>query len=200
MVKLANSRSRAFGLATAVLVSAVVIPVVSLAQPMALGERIKQCLSCHGEDGNSTVEKIPSLAGQPEFFLLNQLVLMREGVRQIEAMTPFVKELKDDDIQGLATYFAKLPAKASGEKLDPDLVKRGAELAEKMRCASCHLPSLAGQEQMPRLAKQRIDYMIHALKAFRDNKRSGADTAMTASILGAGDADIAALSHYAASK
>ena len=29
---------------------------------------------------------------------------------------------------------------------------------------------------MPRLAKQRIDYLIHSLKEFRDNKRSGADT------------------------
>jgi hypothetical protein len=29
---------------------------------------------------------------------------------------------------------------------------------------------------MPRLAKQRVDYMIHAMKEFRDNKRSGADT------------------------
>ena len=34
-----------------------------------------------------------------------------------------------------------------------------------MRCSSCHLPSLAGQEQMPRLARQRIDYMIEAMKA-----------------------------------
>jgi cytochrome c553 len=24
---------------------------------------------------------------------------------------------------------------------------------------------------MPRLAKQRVDYMIHAMKEFRDNKR-----------------------------
>ena len=32
---------------------------------------------------------------------------------------------------------------------------------------------------MPRLAKQRVDYMIYALKAFRDDKRSGADTLMS---------------------
>ena len=58
------------------------------------------------------MENIPSLAGQPAFFILNQLFLMREGVRKIEAMAPFVKDLKDDDLDALAKHFAKLPAKA----------------------------------------------------------------------------------------
>jgi cytochrome c553 len=53
---------------------------------------------------------------------------------------------------------------------------------------------------MPRLAKQRIDYMIEALKAFRDNKRSGADTLMSATVYGVSDADLEALAHYAASR
>ena len=69
-----------------------------------------------------------------------------------------------------------------------------------LRCGFCHLPSLAGQMQMPRLAKQRIDYMIDSLKALRDNTRSGADTQMSASIYGVSDADLAALAHYAASR
>ena len=53
---------------------------------------------------------------------------------------------------------------------------------------------------MPRLAGQRIDYMIDAMKAYRDNKRSGADTAMTAVVIGVSDEDLTALAHYAASK
>lgn len=170
------------------------------AQSMTLQERVKTCAACHGEDGNSKLQNVPSLAGQPEFFVLNQLFLMREGVRKIEAMDGLVKNLKDDELQGLAVHFSKLAPKPSDEKIDPSLVEQGAALAAKMRCASCHLPTLAGQEQMPRLARQRIDYMIEAMKAFRDNKRSGADTAMTAVIVGASDADLTALAHYAASK
>ena len=53
---------------------------------------------------------------------------------------------------------------------------------------------------MPRLAKQRIDYLIHSLKQFRDNGRSGADTLMSAVVVGVSDDDIAALAHYAASR
>jgi cytochrome c553 len=170
------------------------------AQSMPLAERIEQCGGCHGPDGNSKIENIPSLAGQPEFFLLNQLVLMREGVRRVEVMTPFVKDLKDSDIEALARHYARLEPKASDEPVEPALVKHGAELAERLRCGSCHLPTLAGQEQMPRLAKQRVDYMVYAMKAFRDNTRSGADTAMTAAIYGVGDADLLAIAHYAASR
>ena len=173
---------------------------LAFAQSVPLAERIKLCGACHGEDGNSRMENIPSLAGQPEFFIVNQLFLMREGVRRIEAMASFVKDLKDDELDALAKHFAKLPLKRSDEPIDPALVKRGAELSASLRCGSCHLPTLAGQQQMPRLAGQRIDYTIYTLKAFRDNKRSGADTAMTATVFGVSDADIAALAHYAASR
>ena len=48
-------------------------------------------------------------------------------------------------------------------------------------------------------ARERIDYLVETLKSYRDSPRPGADTAMSAAIVGASDADIAALAHYAAS-
>ncbi|HWV51609.1 c-type cytochrome, partial [Pseudorhodoplanes sp.] len=94
----------------------------------------------------------------------------------------------------------KLTPKPSGETIDPALAERGAKISAQRRCESCHLPSLAGQQQMPRLAKQRIDYMIYAMKQYLTDQRTGADTAMTASIFGLRDDDLAALAHYAAGK
>ena len=171
----------------------------ALAQSGPLAEKIQLCAACHGEDGNSKLEKIPSLAGQPAFFILNQLFLMREGVRKVEAMAPIVKDLKDDDLNNLSQHFAALPPKRSDEAVDAALAKKGAEIAAQRRCSSCHLPTLAGQDQMPRLARQRLDYLIPTLKSYRDSPRPGADTAMSAAIAGATDADITALAHYAAS-
>jgi cytochrome c553 len=171
----------------------------ALAQSGALAEKIQLCSACHGEDGNSKLEKIPSLAGQPAFYTLNQLFLMREGVRKVEAMAPIVKDLKDDDLTNLSQHFAALAPKRSEEPFDAALAKKGAEIATQRRCSSCHLPSLAGQEQMPRVARQRIDYLIETLKSYRDSPRPGADTAMSAAIAGATDADLTALAHYAAS-
>ena len=188
-------RPLALGLAAAVLCLG-----AAAAQPMPLDERIALCGACHGEDGNSRIENTPSLAGQPEFFLANQLILMREGVRKVEAMAPFVKGLADDTIVALAKHYASLPPKPSDNPVDPAKVKRGAALAEALRCGSCHLPDLSGQEQMPRLARQRIDFMFEAMKQYRDDRRSGADTQMTAVVVGVPDADLEALAHYAASK
>ena len=68
------------------------------AQSGPLAEKLQLCAACHGEDGNSKIEKIPSLAGQPAFSILNQLFLMREGVRKVEAMASIVKDLKDESL------------------------------------------------------------------------------------------------------
>jgi cytochrome c553 len=194
-LRLDIGRSLALGLATALSFSG-----GAQAQSLSLPERLEQCGTCHGDDGNSKLENIPSLAGQPSFFTLNALILMREGVRKVEAMAPFVKGLTDAEIQALAEHYEKLPPKPSGETIDPALAERGAKIATQRRCESCHLPSLAGQQQMPRLAKQRIDYMIHAMKQYLTDSRTGADTAMTASIFGLRDEELAALAHWAAGK
>jgi cytochrome c553 len=177
---------------------------VGAAAPMAhaasLAERIALCGTCHGDDGNSRMEKIPSLAGQPAFFVLNQLFLMREGVRQVDAMSSFVKELEDEELDGLSKHYEALAAKPSGEPVDAALAKRGAEIAAQRRCASCHQPNLAGADQVPRLARQRIDYLLPTLKSYRDAPRPGADTAMSAAIAGATDDDLKALAQFAASQ
>jgi cytochrome c553 len=157
------------------------------------------CSACHGENGNSRLENIPSLAGQPEFFLLNQLVLMRDGVRTIPAMAPLVRDLTDADIQTIASHFAARDPRASGEPIDTALVTRGRELAISLRCGSCHLPGLEGRQQIPRLAKQRIDYLTRALKDYRDGTRAGADTLMNNAVAGLSDSDLSALAHYATS-
>jgi cytochrome c553 len=168
----------------------------ALAQGGSLAEKVKLCGTCHGDDGNSKMEKSPSLAGQPAFFLRNQLRLMREGVRKVDAMAAIVKDLKDSDLDALSKHYAALTPKRSEEKLDRALAKQGGEVLEKRHCTSCHLRTLGGQQQVPRIAKQRIDYLIVALKSYRDAQRPGADTAMNAPIAGASDADIEGLAHY----
>jgi cytochrome c553 len=162
--------------------------------------QIETCLACHGEGGNSRTPLVPSIAGQPEFFITNQLIYMREGVRPTPPMTPFVEKLTDPEIEALARIIASLPAARSEEEVDAALAARGASLADQLRCASCHLPDYRGQEQMPRLAGQRIDYMAAAMKAYRDSQRPGADPMMSNVVVGLSDPDIHALAHHVASQ
>jgi cytochrome c553 len=164
-----------------------------------LQERLQLCGTCHGENGNSNMENTPSLAGQPELFTTNQLILMRERLRQSEVMAPFVQGLKDEEIVALAAHYAKLTPEPTEEPVDQVLVPRGAELARELRCGSCHLPTYDGREQIPRLAHQRIDYLIQSMTAYRDGTRSGVDTSMNGVMYGVSDQDIRALAHYLAS-
>lgn len=174
-------------------------PQPALGQAWPAAELVGACGACHGEDGNARVGNTPSLAGQPEMFLLNQLVLMRDGVRTIPVMAALVRGLTDADIQTIASHFAARDPRASGEPIDSALAKRGRELAATLRCGSCHLPGLEGRQQIPRLARQRIDYLTHALKDYRDGTRAGADTLMNNAVAGLSDSDLSALAHYATS-
>jgi cytochrome c553 len=187
-------RSRALLLAIGAAVCAGAPAGVSGAE--TLQERVEACGACHGEGGNSRMENVPSLAGQPALFLTNQLILMREKVRRSEVMEPFVKGLKDDEIIALAEHYAKLAPEPSGEAVDQSLVARGAQLAAELRCDSCHLPSYAGGEQIPRLKDQRLDYLIKSLTEYRDGSRSGIDTSMNGVMYRVRDQDIRALAHY----
>ena len=187
-------RSRALLLAIGAAVCVGAPAGVSGAQ--TLQERVQTCGACHGEGGNSKMDNVPSLAGQPALFLTNQLILMREKLRRSEAMEPFVNGLKDDEIVALAEHYARLAPEPSGEAVDQAVVARGAELAQRLHCASCHKADYEGQEQMPRLARQRVDYLVKSLTEYRDGARYGIDTSMNGVMYQVRDRDIRALAHY----
>jgi cytochrome c553 len=167
--------------------------------PAFAQERLVLCAACHGDDGNSTTSGVPSIAGQPKVFIETQLVLFREEIRKSEQMAPVMRGLKDPEIIKLAEHFSKLPAKsmASGPA-DAALMKQGMARAKAARCGICHLADFRGQNQIPRLAGQREEYLASELLAYRDGKRSGGDTVMAEALRGVSDADLKALAHFLA--
>jgi cytochrome c553 len=157
------------------------------------------CVGCHGENGISQTENIPSLAGQPDQFIQWQLVFFRAGTRKNEAMKPIVDELSNEDIRNLGAYFASLqPAKAPADD-DPDLSRKGAEAAAGRRCASCHLDSYAGTKGVARIAGQREEYLVKALHDYKSGQRvGGSQAAMTDVAYPLSAEEITALAHYLA--
>ena len=113
-------------------------------------------------------------------------------------MEDVARPLTDSDIADLAAHYARLPPRPAPGTRDADKFAMGAALAERLRCTTCHEPNYAGREQMPRLAGQREDYLLHSLREFRDSKRAGTDTTMSGVLYGLSDADLAALAHYLA--
>ena len=180
--------------------TAVVIGVAILAAPVCSAQtdfpRQALCVSCHGAQGKSEIKGIPSLAGQPKLFIENQLVLIREGVRDIPSMKGMLDGLTDDEAIAIAKYYAALPLTGIPADKDPQLFAQGEKLAQGMRCGIGHLPNYVGREQIPRLAGQRDDFLLHSLLQFRNGQAIGRDSNMAAAVIGVSDADLAALSYY----
>jgi cytochrome c553 len=162
-------------------------------------EKAAACAGCHGEDGISQTENIPSLAGQPDQFIQWQLVFFRGGARKNEQMQPIAEQISNDDIRIFGAYFAALtPPKAQPDD-NPDLSKKGAQAASGRRCASCHTDSYAGTKAVARIAGQREEYLVKALHDYKSGARSGgAGAAMTDVAYPLSDEEITALAHYLA--
>src|SRR6476619_7428870 len=104
-------------------------------------EKAALCAGCHGENGISQTENIPSLAGQPDQFIQWQLVFFRSGTRKNEQMQPIAEEITNEDLRNFGAYFSKMTPPKAAEDADPDLSKKGAQVAVGRRCASCHTDS-----------------------------------------------------------
>ncbi len=163
-------------------------------------EKAELCVGCHGDNGISQTENIPSLAGQLDQFIQWQLVFFRAGTRKNEQMQPVVEQLNNDDIRNLGAYFAQLtPPKASKPDDNPDLSKKGAQAAAGRRCASCHTDTFAGTKAVARIAGQREEYLVKALHDYKSGVRAGGGQAAMADVAyPLSEEEIEALAHYLA--
>src|SRR6195256_1812713 len=158
------------------------------------------CGACHGENGISQTENIPSLAGQLDQYIQWQLVYFRAGSRKNEQMQPVVEQLNNDDIRNLGAYFASLaPPKAAQPDDNPDLSAKGKQAAVGRRCAPCHTDSFAGTKAVARIADQREEYLVKALHDYKTGVRSGGGQAAMADVAyPLNEEEITALAHYLA--
>ncbi|OCK57599.1 c-type cytochrome [Bradyrhizobium sp. LMTR 3] len=176
------------------------VPLARAADIAAGKAKAELCVGCHGEAGISQIENTPSLAAQPDQFIQWQLVFFRAGTRKNEQMQPIVEQLNNEDIRNLGAYYASLePPKASKPDDNPDLSKKGEQAAAGRRCASCHTDSYAGTKGVARVAGQREEYLVKALREYKSGVRSGgAMAAMTDVAYSLSEEEIEALAHYLA--
>ena len=130
-------------------------PAADIAAGKMIAER--QCGQCHGADGRGRGPAIPTLAGQPEGYLLAAIAEYKDGRRHHAALRAIIEGLSDAEIRNVAAYFASLPpiAAASAQNVQPfSPYENGKKLA--VTCGQCHgpdgnsktpgTPSLAGQQ------------------------------------------------------
>lgn len=182
--------SIALALATAAAVAGCATPQRSRAlnnpttPPVTIAQQV--CSNCHGIDGNSVSPNFPRLAAQQPAYTIEQLTGFRTHHRSdpagFEYMWGLSRHLTDDQIKGLAEYFAAQPP-APNPVVDAALAERGRDVFEHgvpaksiPACASCHGDHGQGNGNFPRLAGQHSDYVVKQLLVFQrtDERPEGA--------------------------
>ncbi|MCX7274602.1 MAG: c-type cytochrome [Burkholderiales bacterium] len=104
--------------------------------------------------------------------------------------------MSDAEITAISRHYAAQPLRPAGTTRDAVRFPQGEKLAREARCGTCHLPDYVGREQMPRLAGQREDYLLHSMRQFVSNQAVGRDTLMNAALHGISDAELQSIAHY----
>ena len=184
---------------TSIVIVIAAIATVLPATAATLQEQVAPCLACHGEKGQSENPEIPSLGAQQQNFVLVQLYMFREKLREVEVMNQMAKGMTDDDLRNISEFISKLPApNPPADAGDPTRMARAQDLVAKHRCNFCHTPNFAGQDQIPRLAAQREDYLLKSLRGYKSGERRAYDPAMSSVVEPLTDADFIDLAYYLA--
>ena len=89
-------------------------------------EKSQICAACHAEDGNSVVGLWPSLAGQNQKYLFNQLKLIQSEERYIAEMKGQLDGYTEQDLRDIAAYYSANKTKIG--QASADLVDQGFKL------------------------------------------------------------------------
>jgi cytochrome c553 len=122
-----------------------------------------KCGGCHGSHGVSTDAATPSLAGQDFEYLVKAISSYRTS-RRNWGMQRYVAGLGDRDIENIAAFYAVQRPKAADK-----VPSSTQELAEK--CDHCHDRNDDPAMAAPKLRGQDKDYLVMALRAYRDGRR-----------------------------
>jgi len=160
--------------------------------------RLAACLACHGADGTSRTPGVPSLGGQPAYFITIQLYLFREKLRAVEPMNQMLLGAGNDDLRNMADALSRLPPPAPAGASDPERMAKARSLAEQHRCNFCHNADYSGAENVPRLAGQREDYLAKTLRDYKSGVRRGYDASMADVLHPLSDEDVLDLAYFLA--
>ena len=132
-----------------------------------LGAKLLVCNTCHGNNGIPRNAAVPVIWGLQENYLKKQLHDFTSGVRDNEVMTWMATALTPAELGSAATYFAKKnwPARPAGaaSPSPPAIVAV---------CQACHQQNLAGGLPAPRLAGQRYEYLVEAMRRYAEGERT----------------------------
>lgn len=150
-------------------VALLLLPVEILASGRSAEALSVPCNGCHGHDGISQGDAIPSIAGMNAEYMTEAMVQFKEGRRAATIMNRIAKGYKDYELRKIARYFSSKEWKTVPSIQKDTLVERGRQLHK--HCAECHEDSGRYQDKdMPRIAGQRHHYLQTQLLLYYEGK------------------------------
>ena len=130
------------------------------------------CAGCHGFNGSSKGPATPSIAGFSTEYLTEVLKAYKSGDASSTIMGRIAKGYSDEELAQVAEFYSKKKfVKASGQKFDDALVKKGGKLHEKY-CEKCHADGgTAADDDSGLLAGQWTPYLQSTLADFHAGSR-----------------------------
>src|SRR5882724_6235796 len=126
--------------------------LTSATKAETIQERAAPCFACHGEKGQSELEKTPSLGSQQPAYILIQLYMFREKLRAFDVMNGMAKDLTDEDLRTFSELISKLPKPVPPtDAAYPARIQRAEALVQQHHCNSCHNPDFSGRDNIPRI-------------------------------------------------
>ncbi|AHE99777.1 c-type cytochrome [Thioalkalivibrio paradoxus] len=137
------------------------------------------CASCHGPSGESPSRNWPTVVGQRAPYVYKMLLDYRDGRLphpEAEPMAVLAEMMSEQEMADVAAFYdaQALPALAPLRKQHPadTLVRRGDPERLITPCSACHgVDGQGGRNETPALAGQRPEYLVRAMRAFRDRSR-----------------------------
>ena len=171
------------------------------------------CADCHGKDGVSTSQDVPTIAGISSIGQQDQLAAYKAKARpcaKVEFVTgdhpkgakddmcTIAGKLSDAEITELADHYAKLPFVPAKNTVDAAKAAAGKKY-HATNCEKCHTEggSLA-EDDASILAGQPKGYLVLAMKELRAGEREQ-DKKMAPKIKALKDAEVEALIEFYAS-
>ena len=182
------------------------LPVLASADVAALMEN---CNGCHGDNGVSQWADMPSIAGIPEFVIVDALYIYQDEARPCAeseyrtgdtsraatTMCAVAAELGEDDIDALAAAYAEMGWTKAKQDFDADLAAAGKAIHDS-ECDRCH--SEAGtnpEDEASMLGGQQMGYLRNMFAQYKAGTREQ-PSKMQEKVDALSDDDIEALVNY----
>lgn len=173
-----------------------------------------ECDDCHGENGVSQHDDIPTIAGMSDFVLSEAMFVYLDGDRPCResefrhgddsrpatTMCDIARDLSEDDIMSVSEHYAALPFVPAVQDFDAGKAEAGAGI-HRDKCEKCHTDGGTNpDDDTGVLAGQWAPYLNQSMADYMDGSRVVLDDKMQEKLdeLDAGMID--ALVHYYASQ